>query len=98
MKMEKISKWRASWFLLFTWYCSSNEVQEIDIGSTCSRLGRLEKYTRNFNRKSGREESLIDLSIDGRIVLKWILEKWHENVDWVQLFQDSIKWRTFWAP
>jgi hypothetical protein len=28
---------------------------------------------------------LKDPGVDGRIILKWILEKWDEEMDWVHL-------------
>jgi hypothetical protein len=30
--------------------------------------------------------------IDGRIILKWILGKWWEGVDWMHLAQDRNQW------
>ena len=26
--------------------------------------------------------------VDGRIILKWILEKWNGSIDWIDLAQD----------
>jgi hypothetical protein len=37
--------------------------------------GGNEKYTRNFSRKTRREAITRDLSVDRRIILKYILEK-----------------------
>ena len=31
--------------------------------------------------------------IDGKIILKWVLEKWDENMDWIDLAQDRDRWR-----
>ena len=31
--------------------------------------------------------------VDGRIILKWIFKKWGEGMDWIELAQDSNRWR-----
>jgi hypothetical protein len=33
--------------------------------------------------------------VDGRIILKWILEKWGRGMDWIDLAQDTDRWRAF---
>jgi len=33
-----------------------------------------------------------DLSVDGNIILEWVLDKW-ECVDWIHLAQDRDQWR-----
>ena len=34
-----------------------------------------------------------DPSVDGRIILKCILEKWDGGMDWIDLVQDTDRWR-----
>jgi hypothetical protein len=34
-----------------------------------------------------------DQDLDGRIILKWILEKWDRGTDCIDLAQDSDRWR-----
>jgi hypothetical protein len=34
-----------------------------------------------------------DISVDGRIILKWNLTKWDGGFDWIALAQDREKWR-----
>jgi hypothetical protein len=36
---------------------------------------------------------LEDLSIDGRIILEWVLEKRWQIVDWIHLAQDRDQWQ-----
>jgi hypothetical protein len=37
---------------------------------------------------------LGDQGVDGRIILKWIFEKWDEGgMDWIELAQDRDRWR-----
>jgi hypothetical protein len=31
---------------------------------------------------------LEDPGVDGRILLKWIFEKWNEGIDWIDLAKD----------
>jgi hypothetical protein len=37
---------------------------------------------------------LEDLDLDGRIILKWIFEKWVRSMDRVDPAQDRDRWRT----
>jgi hypothetical protein len=32
--------------------------------------------------------------VDGRIILKWIFRKWDGGMDWIDLAQDSDRWRS----
>ena len=42
-------------------------------------------------RERGR---LGDLGVDGRIILSWIFRKWDVgDMDWIDLAQDSDRWR-----
>jgi hypothetical protein len=36
---------------------------------------------------------LKDRGVDGRIILKWIFEKWDGGMDWICLTQDRDRWR-----
>jgi len=36
---------------------------------------------------------LENLSVDGKIILKWIFKKWNEGVEWINLAQDKDWWR-----
>jgi len=43
----------------------------------CSFHGRDDKYIKDFGWKNlERKRGLLDLCVDVRIILKWILEKW----------------------
>jgi hypothetical protein len=42
----------------------------------------------------GRDR-LGDLARDERIILRWILRKEFEDVDWVHAAQDRVQWRAF---
>ena len=33
------------------------------------------------------------LAVDGRIILKWILQKWDGGMNWLDLAQDRNRWR-----
>ena len=36
---------------------------------------------------------LEDRGIDGRIILKWLLEKWDGDTYWIDLAEDRDRWR-----
>jgi hypothetical protein len=36
---------------------------------------------------------LEEADADGKIILKWILEKWDVGLDWIDLAQDRDRWR-----
>jgi hypothetical protein len=36
---------------------------------------------------------LGDPGIDGRIILKWIFKKWDAAMKWIELAQDTDRWR-----
>jgi hypothetical protein len=37
-------------------------------------------------------DHLKDPGVDGRIILKWIFERWNGGIDWVDLAQDRNRW------
>jgi hypothetical protein len=39
------------------------------------------------------EDHLEDTGVDGRIILKWIFEKWDRGLDSIDLAQDRNMWR-----
>jgi hypothetical protein len=36
---------------------------------------------------------LKDPDVDGRIILKWMFEKWNGGMDWIDLVQHRDRWR-----
>jgi hypothetical protein len=40
-------------------------------------------------------DNLEDPCVDGRIILKRIFKKWNESMEWIDLAQDSDRWRAF---
>jgi hypothetical protein len=39
------------------------------------------------------EDHLEDRGTDGRIILKYILEKWDGGMDWIDFAEDRDRWR-----
>jgi hypothetical protein len=58
-------------------------------GWTGDRRGAYRVWWGDFSET----EHLEDLGVDGRIILKWIFRKWNESVDWIDLVQNSDRWR-----
>ena len=44
-------------------------------------------------RKPEGRNHLEDPGLDGRIILKWIFDKWDGDVDLIDLSQDRVRWR-----
>jgi hypothetical protein len=64
---------------LYALYSSPNiiwVIKKTEVGRACSTWGRVEVHT-GFQWGNLREgDHIEDLGIDGRVILKWILEKW----------------------
>jgi hypothetical protein len=45
-----------------------------------------------MGKPEGRNH-LRDLGVDGRIILKWVLQKWDEDMDYIHLAEDRYRWR-----
>jgi hypothetical protein len=55
--------------------------------------GKGEVHT-GFWRGNLREgEHLEDPGVDGRIISKWIFEKWDASMDWINLAHNRDSWR-----
>lgn len=46
----------------------------------------------SFSWKPEGKKHLEDKGVDGSILLKWISNEM-EDVDWIQLSQDTVRWR-----
>ena len=57
-------------------------------------MGRAEVHT-GFQWGNLREKDHLEIrGVDGRIILKWILQKWDRGMDWINLAQDRDRWQT----
>ena len=55
--------------------------------------GGEEKCIQGFGGGNLRERGhLEDLGVYGRVILKWIFEKWDEGMDWIDLAQNRDRW------
>jgi hypothetical protein len=50
-------------------------------------------YTAFWNGNLRGRAYLVDLGVDGRIMLKRILKKWDGGMDWIDLTKDRDRWR-----
>ena len=63
------------------------------------------RWTRTVARSTGEvqigfwcgnpreRDHLEDRGVDGSIILQWISKKWDGRMNWIELAQDSDKWR-----
>jgi hypothetical protein len=83
---------------LYELYCSQN-IQVIQ-----SRIMRWAGYVACDGERRDADTGLVtkperesdyfeDLCVDGRIILKWIFKKLDRGMDWIDLAQDSDRWR-----
>jgi hypothetical protein len=56
--------------------------------------GRREVRTGFWRGNLSERDQLEDIGVDGRIILKWIFKKLQGDRDWVDLAQDTDRWRT----
>ena len=69
----------ALWSVLTTKYYSGDQIKN-EMGAECSRYGRLERCIQSFGGETwGKTDRLEDLSLDSRIILKRICQKWDEG-------------------
>jgi hypothetical protein len=57
--------------------------------------GRGEVYAGYWWGNLRERDNLGYLSVDGRIILRWIFRKWDGVKDWTELAQDRDRWRAF---
>ena len=59
-------------------YYSGDKIKNNEMGRASSHMGKGEVYT-GLWRENLRGDHLEDTSVDGRIILKWIFEKWNRE-------------------
>jgi hypothetical protein len=60
------------------------------MGKACSTYGGEERCIQGFG---GGKDHLKDPGVGGRVILKWIIEKCVEGIDWIDPAQDRDRWR-----
>jgi len=53
---------------------------------------RRDAYGVLVGRPEGKNH-LVDLSVDGRVILKYTFKKWEGGMDWIDLCQYTERWR-----
>ena len=56
-------------------------------------MGERKSAYRALVGKLREGDHLKDPGINGRIILKWIIESWYRCINWIDLSQDNDSWR-----
>jgi hypothetical protein len=51
-------------------------------------MGEIEVHTGFWWRSLKDGDHLEDRDVDGRVILKWIFEKWDDGMDWIDQDRD----------
>jgi hypothetical protein len=70
-------------------------MKKTEMGRACSTYGERRDACRVLVGHLRKGDFLENQGVDGRIILKWILEKLNGVMDWIDLAQDRIGWRDF---
>jgi hypothetical protein len=81
--------------VLLTKYYSGEQIEKNEMGGAYSTYGGRGEVHAGFWCGNLRErDCLEDPSLDGRIILKWILRKWDGGrMDWIDLAEHWDRWR-----
>jgi hypothetical protein len=74
-------------------YHSGDEVKKTEMSRTCGTYGGEERCIQDFDGKLKEGNHLEDTSVDRRIILKLIFEKWGGGMDRIGLAQGRGRWR-----
>ena len=60
---------------------------------TCSTIGRGEVHTGLWWRQQRKRDHLEDAGVKGKIILRWIFNRWDGGHGLIDLAQDRAMWR-----
>ena len=62
------------------------------MGNIYDMYGGKKKYIQGFCGESLGQETTSNTQTYGRIILKWISDKWDGGMDWINLAEDRDRW------
>ena len=77
-KGDKVTgKWRTLCSVLLTKYYLNDQIKKTEMGRACSTYGVDKWCIQGFSGENLREvDHWEEANVDGRIMLKWMFEKW----------------------
>jgi hypothetical protein len=80
--------------VLLTNYYSGYKIKKNGVGWACSTCGGERRVAyRVFVGKPEGNSPLEGPGVEGRIILKWIFNKWDGGMNWIDLAQNRGRWR-----
>ena len=78
-------------------YSSNNNIREIVSivmrwAGHVARIGDRRGAYRILVGRRDRNNHLVEIGIDERIILRWIFRKWDGGTDWIDLAQNRDRW------
>jgi hypothetical protein len=63
------------------------------MSGSCGTYGRQDNCIQGFGGKLEEKTLLGRIGVDGKLILKWIIQKWNGGIDMIDLAQDRDRWR-----
>jgi len=97
---EVTGKWRKLHYgELYDPYCLPNfiirvvKTNKVRLAENVARMGAGDVHTGFLWGDMWKRDHLEDLGVDGKIILKWVLQQWKRGMDWIVLDHNRNMWK-----